>query len=84
MKFNFQLWSKGLIAAAIGGSTTAAMDALTDPAVLSQPKRLGSVALSGAAVGMLAYLKTHPVGADEKAYADRHADDDTPEPKQAA
>jgi hypothetical protein len=58
--FNWQLWAKGLLAAAIGGATTSATSAITDPKMLQDPKALAIMIAVGAAVGGLCYLKTHP------------------------
>lgn len=60
MAFNFKLWLKGLYAALIGGASTAAINAIADPDALSRPKELGTMAATGAALGGLMYLKTHP------------------------
>lgn len=60
MAFNFKLWLKGLYAALIGGASTAAINAIADPDALSRPKELGTMAATGAAIGGLMYLKTHP------------------------
>lgn len=58
--FNFNLWLKGLYAAAIGGAMTSAASAVTDPSVLSHPKQFGMTAAAGAVATGLGYLKTHP------------------------
>lgn len=60
MLFNWKLWLKGLYAAAIGGASTVAANAISDPAALSKPKELLTSAAVGAAVTGLGYLKTHP------------------------
>lgn len=58
--FRWTLWLKGLYAALIGGASTAAINAIADPAALSKPKELATMAGAGAAVAALGYLKTHP------------------------
>ena len=54
--FNWKLWAQGLLAAAIAGATTGAIDALANGNFNSAPKTAGVAAL----VGALLYLKTHP------------------------
>lgn len=58
--FKFSLWGKGLAAALIGGASTAAINAVADPAALAKPKELATMAGVGAVIGGLSYLKTHP------------------------
>jgi hypothetical protein len=58
--FNWKLWGKGLLAAAIGGVTTSLTSSLADPGMLRNPQGLATVAGVGAALGGLSYLKTHP------------------------
>jgi hypothetical protein len=58
--FNWKLWGKGLIAAAIGGAVGSLTLAVADPSALSNPKALGLVAGVGAIKVTLAYLKNHP------------------------
>lgn len=60
MKFDWSLWLKGLYAALLGGASTAAANAISDPAALGKPKELATTAAVGAAVTGLGYLKTHP------------------------
>lgn len=65
MMFNWKLWAKGLLAAAISGTSTAAIGALASPDALGNPKALGAIAGAGALTGGLSYLKTHPPLVDE-------------------
>jgi hypothetical protein len=58
--FNWKLWGKGLLSAAIGGVVASATNALADPSALGRPKELAAMAGAGAAIGALGYLKTHP------------------------
>jgi hypothetical protein len=55
--FNWRLWGRGLLAAAIGGAATGAIDALTNGDLEGARK----TAAIGALVAALAYLKTHPL-----------------------
>lgn len=58
--FNLKLWAKGLLAAFVGGASTAAVNALADPAAITHPRELAAMAGAGAVVGGVGYLKTHP------------------------
>lgn len=58
--FKWQFWGRGLIAAAIAGATTGAIDTLSN----GDLKGAGKTALVGALVGGLLYLKSHPIPAE--------------------
>ncbi len=66
-------WGKSLVAAVVSGSANAVLASLGIAganAVGAQipaldPKQLGTIAVSGAVVGLVAYLKQSPVPPDE-------------------
>lgn len=63
---SIELWLKGLLAAAIGGSANCLSVVIVDPDHFSPTavggyKKLGAVALGGAVVGAVMYLKQSPV-----------------------
>lgn len=58
---NWKLWLKGLAAAAIGGATTSALSVAVEPSKPVDPTALGTTAVAGALVGLLAYLKQSPI-----------------------
>lgn len=57
-KKNVKTWLKGLAAALLGG----AVSMILDPhALVENPKSAGRVALGGAAIAVIGYLKTSPL-----------------------
>lgn len=63
---NLELWLKGLLAAVISGAANTVAVIIVDPDHFSPTavggfKKLGAVALGGAIVGAVMYLKQSPV-----------------------
>lgn len=59
-------WLHSLIVAAVGGASTAAVQLISDPAVLFAPggwKRIAATSLAGGLVAIVAFLKKSPVPA---------------------
>lgn len=55
------VWLKGLISAAISGAATAGLASVVDPHIIHDPTKLFQMAVGGAVVGVLNYLKQSPI-----------------------
>lgn len=59
--FTSSLWFTGLVSAALTSAADAAYSLLTNPDTINW-QRVGTVALCGAALGVVNYLRTPPNG----------------------
>lgn len=61
---NWKIWLKGLISAAIGGAANAGLVAIIAPEQFNFQEglsRLGTMAIGGAIIAILSYLKQSPL-----------------------
>lgn len=65
---SMSLWLRGLVAAAVGGASSAVTVMIVEPSHFNVEEglmRVGKVALVSALVGAALYLKQHPVPEDQ-------------------
>lgn len=72
---DWKLWAHGLVAALIGGTSTAISGAFADPAAFNLTPdgihRLGKLAIGGGILGAVAYLKQSPLPCKPQVAADQ-------------